>query len=46
MISTKNPMQTLVTRMVPFTNQFQFSSYIEDDGDLFFKISSCSTENV
>lgn len=45
-ISTKNPMDTKVDKMVPFTNQFQCNSNIESDDDMYFEISSCTHENI
>ncbi len=46
MISTKNPIETKIEQMVPFTNQFKFNSEIQDDGDLYFTISSCLHQNI
>mgnify|MGYP006372071135 CR=1 FL=1 len=45
-ISTKNPMDTKVDKMVPFTNQFLCNCIFEDDDDMYFEISSCTHENI
>lgn len=41
-MSTKNPLDTKIDQMVPFTNQFIFDSQIEDDDELYFSVSSCT----
>ena len=45
-MSTKNPLDTKIDQMVPFTNQFIFGSQIEDDDELYFSVSSCTHQNV
>ena len=32
--------------MVPFTNQFEISTFIEDDDDFALNVSSCTHENL